>query len=781
MNTMTLPVIIIKNAVLLPYNEFKIDASSSLHKVVLETSEKFYDNHLLVVNVKTDSDNNELPKVGVMCQIKTKIILPNGKIRIIISALNRVSIEEYLEPIDDNRMEASIKSMEKPSVDPKEEIAYSRILLDKYRKYLASLSSFNNKAINSLSTLSNLDKITDIIAFNLILTFDRKVEYLNEVNTLNRVTMLLSDIKQEEEIQKLEEDIETDLKDSLDKSQKEYILREKMKVIKNELGEVNAREEDIERLNKKLKKLKAPKKVKEKIADEIKKYEMVNPASPETSILRNYIDTMLKLPWSTYSKDQVDLDSIKKTLDKSHYGLEKIKTRIFEYIAVKQFSNNTKTPIICFTGPPGVGKTTFAKSIAEALNRNFVKITVGGVTDEAELVGHRRTYMGSKPGRIIENLKKCGTSNPVFLIDEIDKMGKDFKGDPSSILLEVLDYEQNKHFSDNYIEEEYNLSRVMFITTANYIHQIPEALRDRLEIIELNSYTELEKVDIANNYLIKKLLKEYKLKPENIEIMEDALIEIINYYTKESGVRELTRKLETIFRKVVTEMCVGSSKKRKYIIRKRNVVDYLDKRIYSYSNIEKIDNIGVVNGLAYTPYGGDITQIEVNLYKGKGNFKLTGMLGKVMEESVSIAMTYIKSNSVEFDIDEVMFNDYDIHIHFPEGAIRKDGPSAGTAITTALISAFSNKKVSHKVAMTGEITLRGNVLPIGGLKEKAIGAYRNNIKTIFIPFENVKDLDEISDEIKDDIEFIPVKKYDEIYDILLKFKKTKKVEILSVE
>ena len=489
-------------------------------------------------------------------------------------------------------------------------------------------------------------------------------------------------------------------------------------------------------------------------------------ASPEVDIIRNYIDTLLKLPWENYTVDNDDLLDVKKKLDETHSGLEEVKTRIIEYLAVKQMTNSLRGPIICLVGPPGVGKTTLAFSIANAMNRNFVKISVGGITDEAELIGHRRTYIGANPGRIISSLTKAKSSNPVFLIDEIDKMLRNYKGDPASVLLGILDPEQNKYFSDNYVELEYDLSKVMFIATANYLEDIPEALRDRLEIVHLSGYTEYEKVDIAKNCLLPRICKEHGINYKGVELREEVLLKIIREYTKEAGVRELDRILSTIIRKIVTTLAQKRIVINKIIIDYKKVTEYLGEAKYPQTYKQK-NEIGVVNGLAYTVYGGDVLKIEVNYYKGKGNLILTGSLGNVMKESAEIALSYIKANAKHFGIDYNLLLENDIHIHVPEGAIKKDGPSAGISLTTAILSALKNKKIPSDIAFTGEITLRGNVLAIGGLKEKSIGAHRNKVKTIFIPSENIIDLNKIPDYIKKEITYIPVKNYKEIYKKLM--------------
>ena len=575
--------------------------------------------------------------------------------------------------------------------------------------------------------------------------------------------MILEDIYKEEQIFELEREIDDRVKKKLDEAQREFILREKIKVIKEELNEKTIKENDLDSLKEKLNLLDAPSKIKTKIELEIKRYESLQPTSPEINITRNYIEWLLDLPWNKHTIDNDDLLDVKDILDKSHNGLENVKTRIVEYLAVKQVTNSLRAPIICLVGPPGVGKTSLAKSIANSMHRKFVKMSVGGVNDEAELIGHRKTYIGASPGRIISSIKKAKSSNPVFLIDEIDKMVKNFKGDPASVLLEILDPEQNKYFSDNYIEEEYDLSKVMFIATANYIEGIPEALKDRLEIVELSGYTEYEKLEIAKSHLLPNICKEHGLNYNSIVIKDEVILKIIRNYTKEAGVRELNRILSSIIRKIVTSLATSKIKSNKFIIDNKKIIEYIGKPRYIDNAKNRKTKIGVVNALAYTPFGGDVLPVEVNYFKGSGKLILTGSIGDVMKESATVALNYIKSNYKKYNIKYEELINNDIHIHIPDTAVSKDGPSAGVTLTTAIISAFNKLKIDCSIAMTGEITLRGEILPIGGLKEKSIAATRNNIKKIIIPYENEKDLEEIPLEVKNNIEFILVKKYDEIY------------------
>ena len=560
----------------------------------------------------------------------------------------------------------------------------------------------------------------------------------------------------------LEQKIESEVEKDLNETQKEYFLREKIKAMQRELGETNSKDDEVVRLRKKVAKLKCNAKVKEKINRELARYEAINSNSPELGMIREYLDWLLNLPWNNYTKDNEDLSKVKAILDSSHYALDEVKTRIIEYLAVKQNTKNSRSPILCLVGPPGVGKTSLAISIANSLNRKVTKISVGGINDEAEIIGHRRTYIGANPGRIIQGIRRAGTSNPVFIIDEIDKMTKDIKGDPASSLLEVLDPEQNNKFSDHYIEEDFDLSKVFFIATANYIEQIPYELRDRLEIINLSSYTEYEKLDIAKRHLVPKELEEHGLTPLQIQITDEALMVMIRNYTKEAGVRELERVIATLLRKIVKEILLEKNTIF-YKIDENNLENYLGKKKYFYTENANKNEIGVVNGMAYTVFGGDILPIEANIFKGKGDLILTGSLGEVMQESCQIALSYIKANKDEFEIDSKLLEENNIHIHFPEGAVSKDGPSAGIAITSALISVFTKKTVNFSIAMTGEITLHGRVLAIGGLKEKVIGAHRAGIKTVYLPVENEKDIEEIPLDIRNDIKFHYVSNYSEIY------------------
>ena len=764
MTKTSLPVLLIRNMVLFPWSEIRLEFDNDNDKKVISLAESFYENNLVIINPKDlleiDPEIEELPKIGVLANIKMKIDMPNGKTRIILAGVNRVSVHAYTK--EDNVFEAMVSNALEEELDPKEELAYSRALNKHIEIYVKEVPYMSNSVLAQTSGITSISRLTDIIALFLPTTLERKKEYIEEVSSTSRVKMILDDINRDMEILKLEKQIESEVTKQLEDSQKEYVLREKIKAIKEELGEVNDKDTDIESLKEKINKLKCPRKVKEKLNYEMKRYETSNINSPEIGIIRNYIDWLLNLPWNNFTKDVTDLNKVKKCLDDTHYGLEKVKERIIEYLAVKQKSNNLRSPILCFVGPPGVGKTSLAKSIAKSINRKCAKISVGGINDEAEIVGHRRTYLGANPGLIIQGMKKAQTTNPVFIIDEIDKMTKDIKGDPASSLLEVLDPEQNKHFVDHFIEEEFDLSNVMFITTANYIEQIPFELRDRLEIIELYSYTEYEKLDIAKKHLIPKEITEHGLDIKKIKFSDDAILTIIRNYTKEAGVRELDREIATIIRKIVKDIVMNNAKDS-CIINNDDVKKYLGNKKFINNENNKKNAKGIVNGLAYTPYGGDILPIEVTFYKGKGDLILTGSLGEVMRESAMISLSFIKTNSKNFKLDDSLFHENDFHIHVPEGAIPKEGPSAGVTLTTALLSALLNKSVDSSIAMTGEITLTGKVLAIGGLKEKIIAASRSNIKKVFLPKDNEPDLEEIPDNIKDKIEFILVNDYIEIF------------------
>ncbi len=759
MKSEKLRVLIINDMVIFPNNEVRIEYDKNIDKHMHETFD-CDDELILIVNPLNEEslDITSLPNYGVLGRIKLKLNVPNGKTRVVLEGLDRVEITNYT--FENNNYEADYNHVD--IKENKDSEKYSRILIKHLERYINKVPYIGNAIMSQLNNVSGLDELCDLIASFLTIDYHKKKKYITIIDPIERCKLLIEDMNEDLQLVALEQKIESEVEKELNETQKEYFLREKIKAMQRELGETNSKDDEVVRLRKKVAKLKCNAKVKEKINRELARYEAINSNSPELGMIREYLDWLLNLPWNNYTKDNEDLSKVKAILDSSHYALDEVKTRIIEYLAVKQNTKNSRSPILCLVGPPGVGKTSLAISIANSLNRKVTKISVGGINDEAEIIGHRRTYIGANPGRIIQGIRRAGTSNPVFIIDEIDKMTKDIKGDPASSLLEVLDPEQNNKFSDHYIEEDFDLSKVFFIATANYIEQIPYELRDRLEIINLSSYTEYEKLDIAKRHLVPKELEEHGLTPLQIQITDEALMVMIRNYTKEAGVRELERIIATLLRKIVKEILLEKNTIF-YKIDENNLENYLGKKKYFYTENANKNEIGVVNGMAYTVFGGDILPIEANIFKGKGDLILTGSLGEVMQESCQIALSYIKANKDEFEIDSKLLEENNIHIHFPEGAVSKDGPSAGIAITSALISVFTKKTVNFSIAMTGEITLHGRILAIGGLKEKVIGAHRAGIKTVYLPVENEKDIEEIPLDIRNDIKFHYVSNYSEIY------------------
>jgi len=768
MENKKLLVLVIDDMVIFPNNEVRIEYDNTIDKPLMNMVDKINDDLMLIVNPITDDDNidiTSLPNYGVLAKLKLKMNIPNGKTRIVMEGLSRVEITNYIE--NDNLYYANYNELEIKTTQ--EDSNYYNILIKALQRYIDKVPYMGNAVLGQLNNVSNLNDLCDLIACFLSVDYKHKKKYITTMDPIERCKLLIHDMDEDLKFVELERKIESSVEKELSEAQKEYFLKEKIKAMQIELGEANSKADEVIQLNRKCDKLKCPITVKEKIRREIGRYESINSNSPELGMIRDYLDWILNLPWGRYTKDNDDLSTVKNILDSSHFALEEVKERIIEYLAVKQNTNNLRSPIICLVGPPGVGKTSLAISIAKSLGRKVAKISVGGINDEAEIIGHRRTYIGSSPGRIIQGIRKAGSMNPVFIIDEIDKMTKDIKGDPASSLLEVLDPEQNNKFSDHYIEEDFDLSKVLFIATANYIEQIPYELKDRLEIINISSYTEYEKLDIAKNHLIPKQLEEHGLTSLQVEITEAAILSIIRDYTKEAGVRELERTIATLLRKIVKQLLLNQNIVY-YKIDEKNLEDFLGKKKYLPTTISKKSESGVVNGLAYTTFGGDILPIEVTSYSGKGDIILTGTLGEVMKESCRIALSYIKANQRKFGLNSKSLEDKDIHIHVPEGAVPKDGPSAGVTITTAIISLLKNMPVSIDLAMTGEITLQGRVLAIGGLKEKVIGAKRAGVKKIFIPKENEKDLEEIPEEVKKEIEFILITNYKQIYQDIFKVK-----------
>ena len=761
MDKQKLAVLVLNDVVVFPNNEVRIEYDDSFEKASIDYTDSTSDKYLVIVNpldLNYVEDVTSLPSYGILGQLKLKLTVPNGKTRVVIQGIRRVEVSNYF--YQGEFYQADVKEV--TVVSTGEDKNYFTLLMKSLDKYIEKAPYMSNAIISQLDTVETLDELCDLIGSFLPVDYAKKKQYVLTVSPVERARMIIEDIHEELKFLELERKIESEVEQEIEESQKEYFLREKLKAIKRELGDIDSKEDEVEKLKKRLSKLKCSHKIKEKISSEISRYEAISSHSPEVGMVRDYLDWMLHLPWNVYTKDTTDLSKVESILNASHHALTEVKSRILEYLAVKQNTNNLRSPILCLVGPPGVGKTSLALSIADSLGRKVAKISVGGINDEAEIVGHRRTYVGANPGRIIQGIRKAGTANPVFIIDEIDKMTKDIKGDPASSLLEVLDPEQNSKFSDHYIEEEFDLSKVLFIATANYIDQIPYELRDRLEIIELSSYTEYEKLDISKNHLVPRALEEHGLTSLQIQLDDDAIMAMIRYYTKEAGVRELDRVIASLLKKIVKKVLLEKEQVF-YHIQEKDLEKFLGKKKYSYEKTAKKAEVGVVNGMAYTVFGGDILPIEVTMFSGKGELILTGSLGDVMQESCQIAFSYIKANAQKFSIPFSMLSRNDIHIHFPEGAVTKDGPSAGIAITTALVSLFKNHAIASDISMTGEITLRGRVLPIGGLREKVIGSHRAGIRNIFLPIENKNDLEEIPDEVTRDIHFTFVENYSDIY------------------
>ena len=764
MTQTNLPILYLRDVVLLPFNDTRLEFSSDNDKKILNIAESNYDGYVLLINLndplEEEPDYNTLPDIGILGKIKSKIDLPNGITRVVMTGIDRVEIVS----INNNNdfLSAFVISTKEYDYNEVEASALRRVLYRKLDEYIDISPYMSNTVIGRITEVKNISKLSDIIVSELPLEYNVVLKYVSITYPMNRIREITLDLSKEIETVRLENEIEDNLKVKLEEEQKEYMLREKIKLIKEELGEVDLKDADIDKIRNKMNSLDLPESIIKRLNEEIDRYSLTSSASPEVTTIRTYIDWLLCLPWNKLSKDNTDVKKITEVLNNSHFGLESVKKRIIEYIAVKKKTNTSNSPIICLVGPPGVGKTSLASSIAKALNKDFVKVSLGGINDEAEILGHRRTYVGASPGKIIQQMKKANTSNPVFLIDEVDKLTKDYKGDPASALLEILDKEQNDKFCDNYIEEEFDLSNVMFILTANNIGGIPAPLLDRLEIIELSSYTIYEKLNIAKYHLIPDLLNEYKVK--NIKFTDSAIQKIITYYTKEAGARDLYRQIDSIIRKAI----INNDKSSKIVIDNGDVEAYLGATKYNITINDTNTKTGIVNGLAYTMYGGNILKVTCTLYPGKGNVTLTGALGDVIKESIYIALSYIKANNTMFKIDYKIFEEVDFHFHIEEGSIPKDGPSAGVTIVTAILSLLKNKIIPNNVSMTGEITLRGKILPVGGLKEKLIAATTNGIDTVYLPLESSKEFSLLPSEVRDNLNIILVEDYEDVYKSLFK-------------
>ncbi|ADR23814.1 endopeptidase La [Mycoplasma leachii PG50] len=768
-----LPVVVTRGIFILPTTSKTIEFGRTKSKNALNASVESYNNQVVVVSqespLEEEPNLDHLFYLGTVANLSIKKVWKDGTISAELEYDQKIKIDEFVEENGVIYALGSVFEDKTPRTDVQKN-KIKEILIELQEKHSFNTSelllAFNDNDFYKLNSLiyQIIDKMP-LVSLNTKLLLIQSTSILEKLDLLKELivnrpkpTIKLNNNSS------VDSEINKKLKDKMDKQQKEYYLREKMRIIKEELEDESSDASQLDKYKKRLEEEPFPEPVKEKILSSIKRIETMQPGSAEVNVERNYVDWMMSIPWWEQSEDIDDLKYAQEILEKHHFGLKKVKERIIEYLAVKQKTKSLKGPIITFVGPPGVGKTSLARSIAEALGKKFVKVSLGGVKDESEIRGHRKTYVGSMPGRIIQALKRAKVKNPLFLLDEIDKMASDNRGDPASAMLEVLDPEQNKEFSDHYIEEPYDLSTVMFIATANYIENIPEALYDRMEIINLSSYTEIEKMHIAKDYLTKKILEENQLNEDELKFTDEAYDEIIKYYTREAGVRQLERHLATIARKFIVKLLNGEI--NNLVVTREVVIEYLGKHIFEHTSKEEESQVGVVTGLAYTQFGGDILPIEVSTYAGKGNLTLTGKLGEVMKESATIALTYVKANHEKFGITKEKFDDIDIHIHVPEGAVPKDGPSAGITLTTALISALSKQPVSKDFGMTGEITLRGNILPIGGLREKSISAARSGLKHILIPSKNVKDIEDIPQEVQDVLKITSVSKYEDVYEII---------------
>ncbi len=757
----TLPVLPVRGVVSLPNTEVRLEIGRLQSIEALEACEANGNYVALVSQIDPNVErpqSEDLCHYGTIAKITMKIKLPNGHYKVKFNSITRIEIEEYtqLEPY----FEARVQTMPSLLTNSDKEEAMLRLLKEEIAEHGSLLFAHPTDVASLIDEAENAIAITDIIAFYLRISEEDKMKYLSMPSVEDRLSALLKEVEKEKHIAQLELKINQEVKRALDEHQKEFYLREKMKAIQKELGDEYSKEAVSEEFREKVQSLGMPHAVKEKALEEIKRFEMLPANSSESGVVRTYLEWLVALPWSVQTEDNKDILFAEETLNKQHYGLEKVKERILEYLAVKTMTGKNPSTILCLVGPPGVGKTSLARSIAEALGRKFVKVSLGGVKDESEIRGHRRTYLGALPGRLIQAMKKAGTINPVFLLDEIDKMASDHKGDPASAMLEVLDPEQNSHFSDHYLEEEYDLSRVLFVATANYLENIPAPLRDRMDIIHVDSYTEQEKFQIAIRYLIPRQLEIHGLTAHQLTLTDEVVMELIQHYTREAGVRQLERLIGSICRKTARKL-LGEGIDRIHVD-STMLKTLLGKHKFTHGLLEEQDQIGVVTGLAYTQFGGDILPVEVTYYKGTGKMVLTGKLGDVMKESAETAISYVRANAERLNIDPLLFKDHDIHIHVPEGATPKDGPSAGVTMTTALVSALSKKPVKREVGMTGEVTLRGRVLPIGGLKEKTISAHRAGLKVVIMPKDNEKDLEDIPKCVKDEMIFIPVSTVDEV-------------------
>ncbi len=762
---LTLPFLITKSLVVFPNMNEAIEAGRS-YSVEAVHKAKDECNSLIFVGVQKDPKKNDINieedvyDTATLCRITSTIDNKTGGVKVRIIGSHRVKLNNIR--FENGTYVADGIIIEDIEGEESEELKYVGQLTSLITSLPMNNGTFPANAVANLNDEKSTVEIIDIIAQYSDFKTEDKIAILSEASVIERFKYIISLLEEKKEINQIERKIDDKVRERAEKSQKEYFLREKMKAIKDELGEGESLN-DVDKIKQKLEKNPYPENIKAKVKNELHRMEMMPDGSLEASLILNYIQKLLEAPWFERTEDNDDLENVQKVLDEDHYGLDKVKKRIVEYLAVKQATGTLKAPILCFFGPPGCGKTSLAKSIARALGRKFYKCSLGGVSDEAEIRGHRRTYVGSMPGRIIQGMSRAGTVNPVFLLDEIDKVGgSNYRGDPASALLEVLDPEQNTSFNDNFIEEPYDLSNVLFIATANNLENVPGPLRDRLELIEVPSYTEIEKLKIASDFLIRKQMSANGLKEGDISFTEEGLKEIVEFYTREAGVRELERLVASCCRKAIVELIKNPNMNKPVVIDKEQVRKYLGVEIFEDTKKEKEPQIGVITGLAYTDFGGDILPIEATYFHGKGQLVITGNLRDVMKESCMIALDYVRANAQKYGISDEIFEKNDIHLHFPEGAVPKDGPSAGVAITCAIISCLSGKPANNNLAMTGEVTLRGKALPIGGLREKSLAALRSGIKTIFVPYENKKDADELPKEVKEGLDIHFMKCVDDV-------------------
>ena len=763
---MKMPAVALRGMVILPGMVAHFDVSRAKSIKAVEEAMMDEQKIFLVAQKDVEQENpdiEDLFKIGIIAEVKQVIKLQNNIVRILVEGKERAELSAFLENPDYLLAEIIRFDEEVDDGLPEEaKEAMLRSIQETFGKYVVVNPKMGKELQRQLSEITDLEKLMNQLANSLPVHFEEKQKILDAVSMTERYEVLMALLLKEIEIIAIKNDFQAKVKAHVDKNQKEYLLREQMKVIREELGEDNT-ESDADHFMDALGKIKADKEVKEKIKKEIDRFKNISSSSSESAVTRGYIETLLELPWNKTSRDNKDLKNAEQILNADHYGLEKVKERMLEFLAVRNLTSKGESPIICLVGPPGTGKTSIARSVAKALDKKYVRISLGGVRDEAEIRGHRRTYVGAMPGRIVNGLRSAGVKNPLMLLDEIDKMSSDYKGDTASALLEVLDAEQNKKFRDHYVEIPIDLSEVLFIATANSVQDIPRPLLDRMELIEVTSYTENEKLHIAKEHLLAKQMERNGIRPEQLSITDKAMAKIISGYTREAGVRNLERKLGEICRKAARPLYEGEKEKIK--VTEQNLEKFLGKEKYSFDKKNDTDEVGIVRGLAWTSVGGDTLEIEVNIMPGKGEFQLTGQLGDVMKESAQAGISYIRSVSEEYHIPKKFFQENDIHIHIPEGAVPKDGPSAGITMATAMLSAITKTPVRADVAMTGEITLRGRVLPIGGLKEKTLAAKNAGIKTICVPKKNEKDIDEISPEIKKGLEIVFVEQMKDVLDV----------------